>query len=611
MPLTKKTWIVYLALSVIAFILWLRLGYPEFSFVDLSIGKTQALKIAQDYLSSQGITPQEYRYAIILQTNDSADRYLQKTLGFQGEIAFLKEYKLNLFLWVIRFFQEGEKEEYVVVVDTSDGKIVSYRHILEETAAREELPLDDAYHQAKTFLTQAFSVRFDDYMPKEKTTKKYDNRTDHSFSWQHNNVSIPWSEKSNAGTAKLLIRAKVSGQDILSFDAASLDIPDEFNRSIERSTQSGRILTGIFLVFYYGLIMAATYLVVIKRHHLIMQISKKFYILLALILFIMIILFYINNIPDILFDYPTTSTLSVFFSEMSLGLLAAGTFSAIAIILPGIAGESLTSELKHKGQGFVSYIQSTFRSRKVTGLIVLGYFIAMMMLGLQSLLFHIGRTYCHVWTERFQVAQASSSLWPFLTVLAISFRAGVSEEIFFRLFGISWGEKILKNVFIACFLTSIVWGFGHTHYPIFPAWFRGLEVACLGLLLSFFYLRYGIIPVIVGHFLFDAFWGCAGFLLGKAQAFDFYTCLLVLGLPLLLGLISFVANRPDIEKTHGVILGKIQIFNLNILKYFLADPQNRAGKTADDLRQDLIRHGWDGVVVDEALKLTAKNKIAN
>jgi hypothetical protein len=211
-----------------------------------------------------------------------------------------------------------------------------------------------------------------------------------------------------------------------------------------------------------------------------------------------------------------------------------------------------------------------------------------------------------VWTERLQISQASSSFWPFLTALAISFRAGVSEEIFFRLFGINWGEKLFKNVLVACVVTSLIWGFGHTHYPIFPAWFRGLEVTCLGLLLSFFYLRHGILPVVVGHYLFDAFWGCAGFLLGKSQPFDFWTCALVVGLPFLLGIICFVANKPNIEKPNVLVLKKTQLFNRDVLISFLSDPKNVQGKTTDQLRKDLCDNGWDGVVVDEALRLTEK-----
>jgi membrane protease YdiL (CAAX protease family) len=611
MSLTKKKWFTYLALSLLALGLWLRLGYREFSFVDLSISKLKALKTAQEYLSAQGVDVKEYKHVLVLATDDAADRYLQKTLGFQEELAFLKKYNFSLFHWVIRFFKEGQKEEYRVTIDSSRGNVVSSSHTIEDTARREDTPLETAHEQAVKFLSQTFSINFDDYTAKEKVTKKYDNRTDYSFSWQKNDVSIPWSQEKNAGTAKLLVRARVSGQDILYFDAATLEIPDDFNRSIEKSKQSGRILTGLFLVFYYVLIMVSTYLVVIKRYHLIMQLSKKFYVGLALGLFTLILLFYINNIPDILFDYPTTSTLRVYFGELSLGLIVSSAFFALAIILPGLAGESLAQESKPKNLGFAPYIQSTFFSRNVSGLIMLGYLVAVMMLGLQSLLFYLGRAYGDVWTERLQIAQASSSFWPFLTALVISFRAGISEEIFFRLFGVHWAEKIFKNTILACLVTSVIWGFGHTHYPIFPVWFRGLEVSFLGFLLCFFYLRHGIIPVVVGHFLFDAFWGSAGFLLGKAQTIDFIMCLLVILLPMLFAIVAFIINKPELQKKTEIIFKKYQLFNLNILTSFLSNPKNIIGKTKKDLREELINHGWDSVVIDEALRRIDKNEIAN
>jgi len=611
MLLTRKRWLLYLAISLIAIGLWLRLGYPEFSFVDISISKARALTAAQNYLSKQHLDPKEYRQAIVLATDNSTDLYLQRTLGFQREVAFLEKHNFNLFQWVIRFFKEGEKEEYLISVDASKGNIVSYHHVIEETAAREEIPMEASYETAKKFLSQEFLINFDDYTEKDKTIKKHDHRTDFSFSWQKNDVSIPWSMQTNAGTAKLLLKATVSGKEICSFDAYSLDIPDEFNRSIEKSRQSGRILTGLFLVLYYILTMVATFLVVMKRQHRIMQLSKRFYISIAAILFMLVTVSYLNNIPDILFGYPTTSTLNVYFTELALGFFIFNAFLALVIILPGLAGESLTEELKCNRQGFGHYIQSTFLSRNVFALIILGYLIATLMLGLQSLLFYLGRAYCNVWTERLQVAQVSSSFWPFLSVLAISFRAGFSEEIFFRLFGIGWGQKIFKNTLLACLVMSIIWGFGHTHYPVFPAWFRGLEVSCLGLMLSFFYLRYGIIPVIVAHFLFDAFWGSSGFLFGKSQPIDFITCLIVICFPLIFALIAFFANKPDVKKNLNLILHKYQLFNLKILESFLVNPENRNGKTLDDLRNDLLSHGWDSVVVDEALAHIQKNKITS
>lgn len=597
-------------LGLLAFGLWLRLGYPEFSFVDLSVSKSKALTVAQDYLSSQGVKITQYRHVVLLTSDNAADRYLQKTLGFQGELAFLKENRMNLFHWVIRFFREGEKEEYRVTVESSRGDVVSFSHIMEDTAQRHDVPPEQAQAQVQAFLAKNFSINFEDYMARETVTKKYDNRTDHSFSWQKKNVSIPWSQDPGDGTAKLLIKARISGSDILFFDAATLEVPDAFNRWVEKSTQSGRILTGLFLTLYYILIMVATYLVVIKRYHLVMQLSKRFYIGLAAVLFGLIVLFYLNNIPDFLFDYPTTSSLRVYFSELILGLLISSAFYALVVILPGIAGESLVQESARKSLGFVRYLQSTFFSRNVASRILLGYLIAVFMLGLQSLLFYLGRIYANVWTERLLVAQASSAFWPFLTALAISFRAGVSEEVFFRLFGISWAEKVFKNIFLACLATSVLWGFGHAQYPVFPAWFRGFEVSLLGLLLCFFYLRHGILPVIVAHYLFDAFWGTAGFLLGKAQPLDFGLCLLVILLPLLFAVAAWVMNKPDVKKELVLTLEKHQLFNLNILARFRSDPANTAGKTPENIRRELIDHGWDIVVVEEALQRTKDRKAA-
>lgn len=605
MSLSKKSWTFYVVLSVVALGLWLRFGYPEFSFIDLSVSRNNALEIAEQYLSdNKKINPQDYHHAIILNAETATDRYLQKTLGFNRAVAFLKENDLNLFFWLVRFFKEGEKEEYFVAISASTGEIIHDQHLVEETAQRPNTSLETAYDHAEKFFIKNFNVNFDNYEIKEKVAKKYDNRTDFSFSWQKKNVNIPWSEKENTGTAKLLIKARVSGDEILFFDKNTLEIPDGFNRAIEKSKQSGGILTSIFFTFYYILIIAAVYLIVIRRQFLIMQKTKIFYIGLSIAAFILFVLSYVNNVFDILFDYPTTSTINIYFTQISFHLLITSFFIALIMALPGFAGESLIQEIKNKKRGFAYYLQTTFFSRNVFRSIIFGYLIAVILLGIQALLFALGRKYCNVWTEHLQISQLSSSFWPFLAAFVISVRASFTEELTFRLFGIHWGQKIFKNIIIASIVLSIIWGFGHTSYPVFPTWFRGLETSILGFVLSFFYLRFGIIPAIVGHYLMDAFLGSAGFLFGKAPAFDFFSSLFIILLPLIFGLIAYFMNKPDIEQKIFWKLSERHLYNIRILKSFLTDPQNTAGKTKNEIREELLNHGWDTLIVDETLKNT-------
>ncbi|VUT25280.1 MAG: CAAX amino terminal protease self- immunity [Candidatus Methanolliviera sp. GoM_oil] len=86
--------------------------------------------------------------------------------------------------------------------------------------------------------------------------------------------------------------------------------------------------------------------------------------------------------------------------------------------------------------------------------------------------------------------------------LALSLRAGVNEEILFRLFGISLVTFLLTKIkvkregslVVAIVISSIFFGLIH---PSFPHYFF------FGLLFGFLYIQYGLVPVMIFHFLAD------------------------------------------------------------------------------------------------------------
>jgi hypothetical protein len=88
--------------------------------------------------------------------------------------------------------------------------------------------------------------------------------------------------------------------------------------------------------------------------------------------------------------------------------------------------------------------------------------------------------------------------------LALSLRAGVNEEIPFRLFGISLVTFLLTKIkvkregslVVAIVISSIFFGLVHPSFPL-PFFF--------GLLLGFLYTQYGLVPVMIIHFLADFF----------------------------------------------------------------------------------------------------------
>ncbi|MDD2654229.1 MAG: CPBP family intramembrane metalloprotease [Candidatus Omnitrophica bacterium] len=315
-----------------------------------------------------------------------------------------------------------------------------------------------------------------------------------------------------------------------------------------------------------------------------------------------------NNFERLLFVYPTSSFLAPFISLGIINNILNYIFLTTAIIATGLAGESLRYEAlpKSKFSSFFYYINSTIWSRSVAKLSLLGYLVFLILLGLQSGVIYLGQKFVGVWVENIRLAKLSSSYIPYLSAFIIGITASFSEEIIYRMFGISWGRRYLKNIIIAVIFASLVWGFSHTQYAVFPFWYRGLEVSILGVFLSFIFLRYGIIPVLVAHFLFDVFWGVAGYILGNSTANLFLWSVFIMIIPLVVAAICFGLNREEKQKSLEISLGEAQKYNLDILVAFLNE-KKKSGISLDTVKGELIAYGWDQILVELAIKQVYKS----
>lgn len=606
MKISVREWLLFILIAILCFGLWYKLGLPQFAFVDLSVDKKEALNRAESYLASLGVDHKQYLKAIVFDSDDWADRYLQKTLGLKEEEEFIRQQNFELFSWQVRFFKELQKEEYIITVSPKSGNILNFKHLIEDIESREAILKETAKLKAEKFLKNTYGLNLNEYDFHEEKAKRYERRIDYSFSWEKKGVYIPW--RKDEGGAKLLIGATVSGNEIREFYKIRLDIPEKFQRYIENQLVFGEYLSS-FSFLFFALLVICSICIVVKRHHtLVIRLTKLWFLYLGIFFVIINIVYIFNNIQNIIMSYPTSTKLASFIGIYLIKLIINLIFLSVAFILPGVAGESLCSEvmLDNKYGSFLHYIKSTFYSRGVARSIIFGYILFFIFLGFQASLFYLGQRYLGVWREWIKLTQLSSSYLPYLTAFIIGSSASLSEEIIFRLFGINWAKKYFKNTVLAIVLTSLIWGFGHSGYPIFPVWFRGIEVSTMGLLFGFIFIRYGLIPVIIAHYLFDVFWGVAAYVLGRSPNYLFFGSVLVLVIPIIFAVISFILNREEKEKETKMLLGPIQEYNLNILITFVLAKKSE-GVSQKTIKEELLSHNWDNALVDLAISEVFKD----
>lgn len=605
MKIKSKIWALFGIAAVISLIFWYKFEYPHFTFVDLSVNKQTALIKAEAYLNGKGIDTSQYVKAIVFETDDWPDRYLQKTIGLKAEEEFIKQNAYELFSWRVRFFKEFQKEEYVLNISCKSGGILGFSHSIEDIEPRESLDKESARQKAEEFLRKNCGLDLKEYDFHEEQVKRYEKRVDYRFSWEKRGIYIPW--KQSEGGAKLLTGATVSGEEIRSFYKNNLDVPEKFQRYLENQLISGEYLYLFYYIVFIILIISAVYVLLKNRHTLTIQLCKNWFLSLGILFIAIQILFFLNNIQHVIISCPTTTRVGFFIAFNILGALVPIAFLATVFVIPGLSGEVLSQEVfpHNKYISFLHYLKSNFYNRSISVSIILGYICFFILLGLQSIIFNFGQKYLGVWKEWLRLTELSSAYLPVISALIIGISASMREEITFRLFGISWMKRYFKNILLAVILTSLVWGLGHSTYPIFPIWFRAIEVTLLGLFFGLVFVKYGIIPVIVMHYLFDVFWGVSSYILGRSSATLVLSSIFILALPLIFALAAYLANKQERDISIVKVLDKDQEYNLGILINYI-NSKACQGFDLDIIKEELVSHGWDADLVALAIREVKK-----
>ncbi|AIQ54656.1 CPBP family intramembrane glutamic endopeptidase [Paenibacillus sp. FSL R7-0331] len=172
-----------------------------------------------------------------------------------------------------------------------------------------------------------------------------------------------------------------------------------------------------------------------------------------------------------------------------------------------------------------------------------GYVWAFILLGVQTVMFIILSFTLDNWSTT-DASQSPYNMRYALLLPVVAWLAGLSEEAVYRLFGIRMLKKLVKNTFIASLITTAIWAFGHTLYPIYPVISRPIELTVIGLLFSYIFLRYGFIAVMFAHVVFDSI------LIGMTLIFmqesvNIAAGVITIVLPFLVGYIVYRFNPPD------------------------------------------------------------------
>ncbi|MGZ7440838.1 CPBP family intramembrane glutamic endopeptidase [Paenibacillus sp. TH7-28] len=175
-----------------------------------------------------------------------------------------------------------------------------------------------------------------------------------------------------------------------------------------------------------------------------------------------------------------------------------------------------------------------------------GYAWALILLGVQSVVFFILERTIHTWSTTDATQSPYNMVYPILFPL-LAWVAGIGEEAVYRLFGIPMLKKMFRSTFVASLLTTLIWAFGHTLYPIYPVISRPIELTFIGLLFSFIFLRYGFATVVFAHVIFDSILMALS-LMFMGGALNIAAGLFYIALPAIVAYVIYLFNPPGKER---------------------------------------------------------------
>ncbi|MFQ5822395.1 MAG: type II CAAX prenyl endopeptidase Rce1 family protein, partial [Candidatus Heimdallarchaeota archaeon] len=470
-----------------------------------------------------------------------------KTQGMEKANEMMRS-EIPIWRWQCRWFKSAEKEEFRVFVDQS-GEITHFSHLIEEAKEGADLEPDSALVLATNYLVNVAGIDTAKYEKVESSSEKKDNRTDHNLEWKLKDYEIQWkAEDPEAGMGTLRLAVRVQG-DVVGRFTQYFKTPEKFDREFQKTQSVGALLGIISFVLMFLTAIAALVIFIIKYKR--EDIRWKFALTFAILIMALFVLDSMNSFPIAKFGYPTQMSYGVYFGILIALAIFIAIIYGVWILFTGASGESLTREIYPKSIEVLNdIIRGKFFTRKFFFASLRGYALAFFFLGYVTIFYTAGRKYLGVFLPaESPYSNQLGTYLPWLTPLAVSLLAAVSEEFMSRLFSITFLKKYIKVTFLALLIPAVIWAFGHSTYPVFPVYVRGIELTIAGLIFGFFFIRFNIMTCIIAHFAIDAIF-IAGPLLKSTNTYFIisgYIVIALAALPLILGLPGFFKSAEEKE----------------------------------------------------------------
>lgn len=503
-------WIAYVALSAIALVVALRV-FPQaipIVHLDISMTRQQAVDQARALAAELKLAPEDARTAVVFNEDGTAQSYVELEGG--GKEAFAALVAGNAYApywWDVRLFKLGAIDETTVRF-RPDGARNGFSRRVAETYVRDEatkaLSPDAALALAKERAQADWKIDFAAYKLLDQSQQtRPSGRVDHSFVFERDGA---------LGEARIRLSLEVSGDELTEVEPF-VHVPESFVRRFQEMRSANNAIAGVASIaagVLYGLVGVIVGGLLLFRAHA-LEIRRS--LLAGLVVGGLAGAALLANAQAAWFAFPTTQTESNFWigqiGRAAVALVGGG----LALGLVFMASEGLTRRaFPHHPQLWRVWSREAAPTPEIAGRTVGGYLFVPIELAFIALFYAWTNRYLGWWQPSEQLTDPNilSSAIPALSPIAASLQAGMMEECLFRgiplalgaLIGARYGRRTL-GIAIAFVLQALVFGAAHANYPGFPSYSRMVELILPSLAWALIFLRYGLMPTMILHALFD------------------------------------------------------------------------------------------------------------
>jgi len=425
--------------------------------------------------------------------DNASKNFLDFKLGTKEANRVMSE-EAPIFWWDIKY-AEPKNDESVEIQLSPDGKLVALEYKLSKDRALPNISHDEAKARALEFIAGLTGLATDQFAIKQDTTTPLSNRIDHSFTLENKNYD--W-----AG-AKLRTNITYSGNLLTEYNAF-VHKPEAWDRQYSKMRSANELLQRIATIFYVLLNPVALFLAISQWQR--GNVRLKFALITALVFSLIGLIDNYNELPFSLANYTSEKSYPGFVALTLLSPLMTALMTFVGSTVLIMAGEFIYRKTFPDKLALEEMLSKNgLASKEVRMGLLIGIVWCAVSLGYQITYYYLGRKvgfWCPIQLDQYQVL---GSYFPWFGAVGLGVSASGSEELLYRVLFLGLMQPLVKRFWLANLLQAAGWGFMHSSYEQQPCYARGLELTIEGMLDGWILRRFGLLPCLVSHYLFDAF----------------------------------------------------------------------------------------------------------